>query len=504
MKVQLQSEAISKIKSDLVAVGCFEGTGSLSGILAELDRKLKGAIRKLLRANFSGKTGESFLIYTAGQLSSDLLLLVGLGKVEKYHLNQVRGAVGSLIKAAKRYKTKEIALSLASLFPDRRSGIEVSELVEAVVDAAILADFSFDKYKSRKNGDQKLTHVARLILSTDGLRVGGAALQRGIHRTAEVAESANFARILANEPSNVMTPEALAKAALKATRGIGVRRAVRDERWLRRKKMNAILAVAQGSENPPRFVVLEYHPARAKGAPIALVGKGVSFDSGGISIKPSDGMEKMKYDMSGGAAVIAVVQVLAKLGVRQRVVGIVPFVENMPSGSAQRPGDIIKTYSGKYVEVVNTDAEGRLILADALAYAQEFKPKAIIDLATLTGACVVALGHEAIGMMGTDDALKSRLKEAGEKTGERVWELPLWQEYFEAIKSSVADIKNVGARGAGTITAAMFLKEFVGNYPWVHLDIAGTAWVEKTSHPYLDPGPSGVGVRLLVEAIRNW
>jgi leucyl aminopeptidase len=321
---------------------------------------------------------------------------------------------------------------------------------------------------------------------------------------AEVAESANIARILANEPSNVMTPAALAKAALEATRGIGVRCTVRDEHWLRRKKMNAILAVAQGSENPPRLVMLEYNPAGAKGAPIALVGKGVSFDSGGISIKPSNGMEKMKYDMSGGAAVIAAVQALAKLEIRQRVVGIVPFVENMPSGSAQRPGDVIKTYSGKYVEVLNTDAEGRLILADALAYAQEFKPQAIIDLATLTGACVVALGHEAIGMMGTDDALKARLKEAGEKTGERVWELPLWQEYFEAIKSDVADIKNVGARGAGTITAAMFLKEFVGNYPWVHLDIAGTAWVEKTSHPYLNPGPSGVGVRLLVEAIRNW
>jgi len=504
VKVQLQSKAISKIKSDLAAVGCFEGAGSPSGILAELDRKLKGAIRKLLRANFKGKTGESFLIYTAGQLSCDMLLLVGLGKAEKYHLNQTRGAVGSLIKAAKRYKAREIALSVASLFPGRRSGIEVAELVEAAADAAILADFSFDKYKSGKNDDQKLTNITRFILSTDGLRAGAAVFQRGIHRAAEVAESANFARILANEPSNVMTPVALAKAALGAARGIGVRCTVHDERWLRRKKMNAVLAVAQGSENPPRFVVLEYNPAGAKGAPIALVGKGVSFDSGGISIKPSDGMEKMKYDMSGGATVIAAVQALAKLGVRQRVVGIVPFVENMPSGSAQRPGDVIKTYSGKYVEVINTDAEGRLILADALAYAQEFKPQAIIDLATLTGACVVALGHEAIGMMGTDDALKTRLKEAGEKTGERVWELPLWQEYFEAIKSEVADIKNVGARGAGTITAAMFLKEFVGDYPWVHLDIAGTAWVEKTSHPYLNPGPSGVGVRLLVEAIRNW
>lgn len=504
MKVQLQSRAISKIRSDLAAVGCFEGASSPSGILAELDRKLKGAVRKLLRENFDGKAGESFLIHTAGQLPSNLLLLVGLGKAEKYHLNQARGAVGSLIKAAKRCKAKEIALSLAALFPYRQSRIGIEELVEAAADAAVLADFSFDKYKSQQNGDKKSKGIGSLILSIEGLRGSAALLQKGIHRAAEVAESANLARVLANEPSNVMTPLVLAKAALEAVRGMGVRCTIRDERWLRRQKMNAILAVAQGSENPPRLVVLEYNPSGAKGAPIALVGKGVSFDSGGISIKPSDGMEKMKYDMSGGAAVIAAIQALAKLGVRQRVVGVVPFVENMPSGSAQRPGDIIKTYSGKYVEVLNTDAEGRLILADALAYAQKFKPQAIIDLATLTGACVVALGHEAIGMMGTDDALKARLKEAGEKTGERVWELPLWEEYFEAIKSDVADIKNVGARGAGTITAAMFLKEFVGDYPWVHLDIAGTAWMEKTSHPYLGQGPTGVGVRLLVEAIRNW
>jgi leucyl aminopeptidase len=237
---------------------------------------------------------------------------------------------------------------------------------------------------------------------------------------------------------------------------------------------------------------------------LVLVGKGVTFDSGGISIKPSEGMEKMKYDMSGGATVIATLQAVAKLGIRQKVVGVVPFVENMPSGSAQRPGDIIQTFSGKWVEVLNTDAEGRLILSDALAYAQKFKPKAIIDLATLTGACVVALGHEAIGMMGTDDSLKAKIKSAGEKTGERVWELPLWEEYSEMIKSDIADIKNIGGKGAGTITAAMFLKEFVGDYPWVHLDIAGTAWMEKSSHPYLGQGPTGVGVRLLVEAIRNW
>lgn len=504
VKVQLQQKSILRTKGGVAVVGCFEGTSSPSGILAELDRKLNGAVRKLLRENFNGKTGESFLMCANGHLPFNLLLLIGLGKEEKFHLNQVRGAAGAAIKAAKRCKAKEIIVSLASLFPGRQSKLEAAELVEAVADAAVMANFVFDKYKSKKDEDNRSRDIASLILSTEGLRSNIAFLQRGIQQAVKVAESANFARVLANEPSNVMTPAALAKAAMDAVKGMGIRCVIRDERWLRQQGMNTILAVAQGSENPPRFVILEYNPDGVKGEPIALVGKGVSFDSGGISIKPSEGMEKMKYDMSGGAAVIAAVQALAKLGIRQKVVGLVPFVENMPSGSAQRPGDVIKTYSGKYVEVLNTDAEGRLILADALAYAQNFKPKAIIDLATLTGACVVALGHEAIGMMGTDDALKARLKEAGEKTGERVWELPLWEEYFEAVKSEVADIKNVGARGAGTITAAMFLKEFVGDYPWVHLDIAGTAWVEKGSHPYLNPGPSGVGVRLLVEAIRNW
>ncbi|MBI1976707.1 MAG: leucyl aminopeptidase [Candidatus Omnitrophica bacterium] len=503
MRAQFQAKSILDTKTDLMAVAVFEETKAGARDIHQIDKKLNGAVRKLLEGAFKGKKGESFLMYTAGRLPFHWLLVVGMGKEDKYQIKGARGFVGAAVRAARRCNAKKIAFPMECLFKKDLS-LTIEDFIQQLAEAASLANFSFDKYKSRQNGDGKTKTVEEITFIGSAFKASRQALQRGVNRGRLVAESANLARILSNEPSNVMTPAAMARAALEATRGMGVRCTIRDERWLHQKKMNAVLAVAQGSENRPRFVVLEYQPAGVKESPIVLVGKGVTFDSGGISIKPSEGMEKMKYDMSGGAVVIAVIQALAKLKVRQRAVGIIPLVENMPSGAAQRPGDVIRTYSGKYVEVLNTDAEGRLILSDALAYAQNFKPKAIIDLATLTGACVVALGHEAIGMMGTDDSLKARIKEAGERTGERVWELPLWEEYFEAIKSEVADIKNVGARGAGTITAAMFLKEFVGDYPWVHLDIAGTAWVEKNSHPYLNPGPSGVGVRLLVEAIRNW
>jgi leucyl aminopeptidase len=267
--------------------------------------------------------------------------------------------------------------------------------------------------------------------------------------------------------------------------------------------MGGLLGVAQGSARPPRFLVMDYRPRSRPGATVVLVGKGVTFDSGGISIKPSAGMAEMKMDMSGAAAVIGALQATARLKLPVRVVGLVPATENLPGGRAMKPGDILRHLNGKTSEVDNTDAEGRLILADALAYASRFKPDAVIDLATLTGACVVALGHHATGMMGNNQALMARLKEAGARTFERVWELPMFEEYEKLIKSDVADVKNVGGRWAGAITGAMFLKHFIGAYPWVHLDIAGTAMMEETSD-YIPKGGSGVGVRLLVDMLRHW
>jgi leucyl aminopeptidase len=267
--------------------------------------------------------------------------------------------------------------------------------------------------------------------------------------------------------------------------------------------MRALLGVARGSDEPAKFIVLEYRGGMKKESPIVLVGKGLTFDSGGISIKPSENMGEMKSDMAGGAAVMGAVMAVADLELPLNVVGLVPATENLPGGSALKPGDIIQSLSGQTIEVVNTDAEGRLILADALTYAQRFKPAAVIDLATLTGACKIALGDHVIGMLGNDSALKERIRAAGELTGERVWELPLWEDYHELIKSDVADFKNTGGRAGGAITAAVFLSKFAGDAPWVHLDIAGPAWLAK-DRPYAPKGATGVGVRLLVQCLRDW
>jgi leucyl aminopeptidase len=300
-----------------------------------------------------------------------------------------------------------------------------------------------------------------------------------------------------------MTPKDLANEARESAKGKNIRCTVLDAEKMKEVGMNALLAVARGSDEPPQLIILEYRGGKKSSPVIALVGKGITFDSGGISIKPSEKMDEMKTDMAGGAAVIATVRAAAELGLPLNLVGIVPATENLPGGRAYKPGDIISSLSGRTIEVVTTDAEGRLILADALAYAARFKPAAIIDLATLTGACVVALGEHVIGMMGTDDELKREIREAADLTGERVWELPLWEEYHEQIKGDAADFKNSGGRAGGAITAAAFLSKFTGDTPWVHLDIAGPACVAKDK-PYIPKGASGVGVRLLVQFLRNW
>ena len=299
-----------------------------------------------------------------------------------------------------------------------------------------------------------------------------------------------------------MTPSILAKEAEGIAGRKGVSCTVLDKVKLKELGMNALLSVASGSNEEPKFIILEYKGDEADATPIVLVGKGITFDSGGICIKPSDKMDEMKSDMAGGAAVMGAIMACADLGLPLNIVGLIPATENMPSGTALKPGDVFTSYSGKTIEVINTDAEGRLILADALAYASKYKPAAIIDLATLTGACVIALGEEVIGMFGTDDKLKSELEEAARETGELVWELPLWESYQEKIKSDIADYKNHGGRPAGAITAAAFLSKFVGDFPWVHLDIAGPAWTDKDK-TYTPKGASGAGVRLLVEFLRN-
>jgi leucyl aminopeptidase len=299
-----------------------------------------------------------------------------------------------------------------------------------------------------------------------------------------------------------MTPSIMAQKAREIARRKNVSCQVLDKDKMKEMGMNALLAVASGSNEDPKFIILEYAGGKKSAAPVVLVGKGLTFDSGGISLKPADKMDEMKTDMSGGAAVMGVIMAAADLQLPLNITALIPSTENMPSGNASKPGDIIKSYSGKTIEILNTDAEGRLILADALAYASEFKPAVVIDVATLTGACIVALGEDVIGMLGTDDKLKKEIERAAQTTGELVWELPLWERYHELIKSDIADYKNSGGRTAGTITAAAFLSKFVGDSPWVHLDIAGPAWISKDK-TYIPKGASGVAVRLLVEFLRN-
>jgi leucyl aminopeptidase len=325
--------------------------------------------------------------------------------------------------------------------------------------------------------------------------------EKVLAQAAVVAEATILARDLANAPGNEIYPETLAARATDSGKRHGFKVTVLGKPEIEKLGMGGVLGVSQGSVRPPRFIIMEHKKSAKK--TVVLVGKGVTFDTGGISIKPSANMAEMKMDMSGAAAVIGAMEAAARLDLPLHVIGLVPAVENMPSGSSLRPGDILRHYNGKTSEVDNTDAEGRLILADALGYASQFKPTAVIDLATLTGACVVALGHHATGMMGNDEKVMSVLKAAGETTYERVWQLPMFDEYEKLIKSDVADVKNVGGRWAGAITAGWFLKKFIGEYPWVHLDIAGTAMLEENGD-YVQKGASGVGVRLLVEFLRRW
>ncbi|MGD9727185.1 MAG: leucyl aminopeptidase, partial [Nitrospiraceae bacterium] len=325
-------------------------------------------------------------------------------------------------------------------------------------------------------------------------------LTEGIRRGTAAAEAAVFVRDLCNHPSNIMTPTRIAGEAKGIAKEAGVTLKILEQKDMEQLGMGALLGVARGSHEPPKFIILEYKGERAKKTlqPIVLVGKTVTFDTGGISLKPSENMEQMKADMTGGAEVLASVRAAARLKLPLYVIGILPVAENMPGGRAMKPGDIVKTLSGKTVEVQNTDAEGRLILSDGLAYATRFQPAALIDIATLTGACVVALGQFAIGMFGNDDRLKEQVRKAGLRAGERVWEMPLWDEYFEQLRSDVADMRNIGGRGGGMITAALFLSKFVGDCPWIHLDIASTDWSER-ERAYIPKGPTGIGTRLLIQ-----
>lgn len=495
MKISVRKGRLAEAKCQAVVLSLLQGEKRLSGEALEVDQKSGGLISEFLKhGDFEGKPSQVSIIYTRGAIPAKRIALVGLGKSSEVNLEKIRCAFSAALRHLRKMNVREVAAAI-----DLNLGAGAKdEVAQAAVEGALLGLYQFTPYKTVNR--EELKEVNKLVIFVAGkdFTVVKAAAQKA----QIIAEAVYLARDLANTPANDMTPSMLAQKARQAARERKLFCRVLDRATMKKLGMNALLAVASGSHEEPKLIILEYRGGGKKALPLVLVGKGLTFDSGGISLKPAEKMDEMKMDMSGGAAVIAALRAAADLKLPLNIVGLVPATENLPDGRAYKPGDILRSYSGKTIEVLNTDAEGRLVLADTLAYAARFRPAAVVDVATLTGACVIALGEEVIGMLGTDEELKREIRNAGEKTGERVWELPLWENYHEQIKSDIADYKNTGGRPAGTITAAAFLSKFVGDFPWVHLDIAGPAWTTKDK-AYIPKGASGIPVRLLVEFLRG-
>ena len=499
MLIEIKRDKAEAITADVLAVPLWQDAQLGSrGAAAQLDGCLEGLIGDYLKSgDFKGTLNSTALLRTRGKIAAARVLLVGLGeKQPARELENLRQASATAATA-----TRKLGAATLAVLPPSLSATP-AELAQALVEGAFLGLYTLMKYKTTDDeaGQDSLNNLTLLAASAAAQK----ELQHGAERGQVIAEAVTLARDLGNSPGNDINPSYLATTAQGLAKSTSLQCRLLEQSEMQELNMGCLLGVAQGSAQPPAFIILEHTPRAADDPPIVLVGKGLTFDSGGISIKPAGGMEEMKMDMSGGAAVLGTMQALARLNYPRRVVGLVPASENLPSGTAVKPGDILRAMSGKTVEVINTDAEGRLILADALSYAVEkYKPACIIDLATLTGAVVVALGSQATGMMGTDDDMMTRLSEAGERCAERVWQLPLFDEYSKQIKSDFADIKNTGGgREAGSIIGGAFLKEFVGDTPWVHLDIAGMAWTRE-SKPYVPKGSTGWGIRLLVETLAN-
>jgi len=497
MKIHVKSGNVVSIATEVLVLGGYEETRTFEKPIQTIDRLLNGQLTELRKSGeFKGTSNQTVLIHTRGALPAKRILLVGLGKRDAVNLEKVRQAMGTVVKRVRQTGARTCTSVILGQDTLKRS---TANLVQAMVEGALLGDYRFTTYRTDQSIDGKPLEACT-ILSTQPAHL--SSIQTGTRWGVATGEAACLVRDLCNLPANVLTPSRVVGEAKKIAKERGVRLTVLDRPQLEKLGMGGLLGVSRGSQEPPHFIKLEYAGSNKTDKPIVIVGKTVTFDSGGISLKPSENMEQMKADMTGGAEVLATIRAIARLRLPLNVIGLLPVTENMPGGRASKPGDILTMLSGKTVEVQNTDAEGRLILADGLAYATRLKPALIIDVATLTGACMVALGQFAIGMLGTDDILKSKLREAGEQSGERVWEMPLWEEYFEQLKSDAADMRNIGGRGGGMITAAMFLSKFVEDFPWVHLDIASTDW-SATERPYIGKGPTGIGTRLLIQYLLN-
>jgi leucyl aminopeptidase len=518
MRVTVDTQKPSKVAADLLVIAVPELKAKRwqpSARISAIDDALSGQLSEVVKSgDFHGKSNESVLLYTHSAIRAKRVLLCGLGNFADIDAETLRSVAGKAINSARAKGARKVTMCL-----DPATELDVVAGAQAASEGAILANYRFDTYRSKSpNTPAGVDAFSLLIETSSELRDARAAAKTG----SILADSQNLARQLSNEPGNVLPPLELGRAAVRVGREVGLTVRVMKEPELKRRAMGAILAVGAGSSRPPCMIVMDHDPRAKKEQTekgttkvrgrkgsralptICLVGKGITFDSGGISIKPAATMDEMKHDMSGAAAVIGAMRAVALLKLPIRVVGVIAAAENMPSSTAYRPGDIVTTMSKKTIEVLNTDAEGRVVLADALHFARtEFKPDAMVDLATLTGAVVVALGKWATGLFGNHDKLIDGLRDAGETTAERAWPMPLWDVHRQAVRSDVADVKNTAGRDASSSTAAAFLENFVGDTPWVHMDIAGTGWGSSRAS-YHRKGATGVGVRMLLELLRNW
>jgi len=491
IEISVKAGHAHKQRDDAVVIPLLAGrklTESGKTLQQETGKSLPSFLRKF---DINGAFAESATLYDVEGTYSQRIMLIGADDEKRLTLQKLRALAAKVARELDKSGARDVSIYLPELMVRKTS---VAERVQVIAEGIWLGLYSFEKYKSKKDENRRaLRSVTIMVASRRDLDAAAAA----VDRAQAIAMGTNFARDLANEPGNVCTPEYLGDQA-ESLHHKKLKVTVMDKKAIEKSGFTALLAVNQGSAKEPRFIVLEYNGGKKSEAPVALVGKGLTFDAGGISIKPGAQMDEMKFDMCGSAAVLGIFKAVTELNLPVNLLGVIPATENLLGSAAYKPGDIITSYKGITIEVLNTDAEGRIILSDALAYAAEKKPAEIIDFATLTGACVIALGAQASGLIGTGEGLKKALKRSGDYTHDRVWELPMFEEYQEQIKSDIADIRNIGGREAGTITAACFLSRFVDDIPWAHLDIAGTAWNMKGTD-ISAKGGTGAGVRLVVD-----
>jgi leucyl aminopeptidase len=495
MDVIGNTKSLTDIDAQALAVAVFKGEKADGGVLKILNAAIGGSIAEAINSEeFTGKENETAYFHVnGGKLKFKRVLLVGCGERDSYKPAQVTQMAGSATRFLRSKSVQNIAIA-----PRSDDGAE--RVAQTVVVGAIMGLFEPDKYRTKDKEKREIKSITVVIEDADK-----KAVQRGADRGLIIGESINFTRDMANEPGAYMTPTIMADRAKKVAKEFGLSIDVLDQKQMEKLGMGSLLGVSRGSDEPPKLIIMKYEPSRFRGKKdglLALVGKGVTFDSGGISLKPGENMELMKYDMTGAATVIGTMRAIAQLKPSIPVLGVAPCTENLPSGKATKPGDVLRAMTGKTIEVINTDAEGRLILADAIAYAKKLGATKIIDMATLTGAVSIALGDVNTAILGTDQELIDEVIASGVEVGEKFWQLPLDKEYTNQIKSDIADIKNVGGKKAGTITAAAFLKEFSEETPWAHLDIAGTAWGDSATS-FRSKGPTGVAVRTLIEFIER-